>query len=74
MKIQHLLNYVLIGFFESVYLTCFLWYVVCAVFASGVINAGHSVKFTPHFELSSAEIAALADAFDGVCKTYPKTL
>ena len=42
--------------------------------AAGVINAGHTVKFTPHFELSSAEIAALADAFDGVCKTYPKTL
>jgi hypothetical protein len=47
---------------------------VCCISAAGVINAGHSVKFTPHFELSSAEIAALADAFDGVCKTYPKTL
>lgn len=36
----------------------------------GVINAGHAVKFTPHFELTSKEIVAARDAFEQVTKTY----
>lgn len=36
----------------------------------GVINAGHSVKFTPHFELSSHEVHALGETFDAVCTAY----
>ena len=36
----------------------------------GVINAGHTVKFTPHFELTSKEVGAMAEAFDRVCRSY----
>lgn len=38
----------------------------------GVINAGHSIKFTPHFELNSAEVSAIFETFDQVCRDYPK--
>ncbi len=38
----------------------------------GVINAGHTVKFTPHFELSSKEVGAIAEAFDRVCHSFAK--
>eukprot|EP00048_Salpingoeca_helianthica_P015693 m.228077 g.228077 ORF g.228077 m.228077 type:complete len:436 (-) comp17393_c0_seq1:1658-2965(-) len=36
----------------------------------GVINAAHTIKFTSHFNLSSAEIDLLVDALDGVCQKY----
>ena len=36
----------------------------------GVINAGHTVKFTPHFELTSKEVVSMADAFDRVCRSF----
>jgi len=36
----------------------------------GIINAAHTIKFTPHFELTSKEIDLLVDALDGVCTKY----
>eukprot|EP00042_Codosiga_hollandica_P025873 m.118502 g.118502 ORF g.118502 m.118502 type:complete len:525 (-) comp52016_c0_seq4:104-1678(-) len=36
----------------------------------GVINAAHTIKYTSHFNLTSAEIDLLVDALDDVCKTY----
>jgi acetylornithine/succinyldiaminopimelate/putrescine aminotransferase len=43
---------------------------LCRQAGLGVINAGHSVKFTPHFELTSQEIGAMAETFDSVCQNY----
>jgi 4-aminobutyrate aminotransferase-like enzyme len=42
----------------------------CRQMGLGVINAGHTVKFTPHFELTSEEVHAMAQAFEAVCKSY----
>ena len=33
-------------------------------------SAAHTIKFTSHFSLSSAEIDLLVDILDGVCKDY----
>jgi acetylornithine/succinyldiaminopimelate/putrescine aminotransferase len=39
----------------------------------GIINAAHTVKFTPHFELSQAEIDLMVDTMDFVCNDYKKS-
>lgn len=36
----------------------------------GIINAAHTVKFTSHFELTSAEVDMLVAALDRVCSNY----
>lgn len=36
----------------------------------GIINAAHTVKFTSHFELTSAEVDMLVAALDRVCTSY----
>lgn len=46
----------------------------CRQYGLGVINAAHTVKFTPHFELNKAEIDLMADTMDMVCADYKKTV
>lgn len=36
----------------------------------GIINAAHTVKFTPHFEISEKEVTLLADVMKHVVAEY----
>lgn len=42
----------------------------CRMSGLGVINAAHTVKFTPHFELESDEIELMGEVLRDVAKSY----
>lgn len=47
---------------------------LCRQAGIGVINAAHTIKYTPHFELTSKEVDLLVDALDSVCVAYKAAL
>jgi len=42
----------------------------CRQHGLGVINAAHTIKFTPHFEIGSEEIELMGDVLRDVAKSY----
>eukprot|EP00470_Lotharella_oceanica_P012150 CAMPEP_0170185412 /NCGR_PEP_ID=MMETSP0040_2-20121228/36490_1 /TAXON_ID=641309 /ORGANISM="Lotharella oceanica, Strain CCMP622" /LENGTH=58 /DNA_ID=CAMNT_0010431811 /DNA_START=29 /DNA_END=205 /DNA_ORIENTATION=+ len=42
----------------------------CRQHGLGVINAAHTIKFTPHFEIESKEIELMGEVLRDVAKSY----